>query len=548
MIAVLIATAVASDYPALFWSRDLGGLARSVKTNRGDSSMKHLLFEELVELLTCQPLPPLAEEAGTVPRVALRLEAARRLRLGALAAQSPTIWRDILNPLFFRRDTTHGEPAGETLLWPDDDEPWPGEVAHLAPLLRCRPVRDAPADGESVSSELVRRAKEDGLTDLASRLAYHRTLLLLREGRQDEAREAAKDIVPTLLPAPVSSFAKLLRLNEGLDVREGYAALIDDPMLGPARLNARLQQCALLAGAGRWSEVVQLTEPLASGTSAITAPATEVSTRYLLAERAFALQRMDRLEAWGQTLERAFPLIVHAQDASADALRASTLVWLLESHMDPARISAVLDRIGPAEKQLEYWKRLGDEAFATGHVPILSAVCGHLWSLGTARERAAGLVCRARAALGAADPEAFDKAVEDLFSTGSHGFRTAMERAARSDAALLLAESLLDTCAESSSRVSWVPRLAALLERCRRETGWQNSARVGRLQAALNQLEHSAAPGSAGELSIGEVRVAVHSAPLAAPQPAIDWPEVPSLLAIPTADGDWRDWFSSDGH
>ena len=124
-LALLLSTA---DFAGHFWARDLGALARDIAESPDDPQAA--FFADLLRLCDCEPLGPVQDKDPL--RALLRVEAARRDRLGAGAASSPTLWRDVLRPDFFRRDP--GNPrAADALEWPDEQERWAGEKLLVAP-------------------------------------------------------------------------------------------------------------------------------------------------------------------------------------------------------------------------------------------------------------------------------------------------------------------------------------------------------------------------------------------------------------------------------
>jgi len=103
VIALAAALAV-SPFADAFWDRDLGALARELAEHGAAPDAP--LFEDLLRLCDCEPLEAL--DSPDPLRVLVRIEAARRGRLGKRAAASNTIWRDVSKKDFFRRFPSGG--------------------------------------------------------------------------------------------------------------------------------------------------------------------------------------------------------------------------------------------------------------------------------------------------------------------------------------------------------------------------------------------------------------------------------------------------------
>src|SRR5262249_8331246 len=144
---------------------------------------QHALFADIAHLASCEPLAPLGnEEADFELRTLVRLEAARRGRLGEAAASAPTIWKDVLSRDFFLRSTLPPELVRADLIaWPVEAEAWPGETLRIGSLpWRCDAPAPAAADELSIASaEFIERlgnaaSSSPLIRRVASRVAYHR--------------------------------------------------------------------------------------------------------------------------------------------------------------------------------------------------------------------------------------------------------------------------------------------------------------------------------------------------------------------------------------
>src|SRR5262249_38141040 len=154
----------------------------------------------------------------------IRLERARRSRLGAGAASSQTLWRDILKPSFFNR-ALGGGPDGTLLFWPVESEEWSSEA--LRARVRASGCAAAPGPGKPAEMELASEklmldlgrdaAPDPALRPAAARLAYHRGVLLARAGQSEAAKQAAALVTPPELLGPeLAKYARLLRLELGV--------------------------------------------------------------------------------------------------------------------------------------------------------------------------------------------------------------------------------------------------------------------------------------------------------------------------------------------
>ena len=208
MIALLLAS-----FAQLFWQRELGLLKREVLEDRTQGE-ERMLFDELISLATCAPLPPLSQPSPM--RQLVRVEAARRVRLGKAAASSNTIWRDLLRPRFFSFAIDNPKPS-KALYWSEEREKWPNETLLVQPPVSLCGKPPAGSAEEPITDELV-RAQEPGTAAL---LAYERAAVQFRAGKPVAALALDAD----QLPKDLRPYGRFLRLESGAEPREGFAAL-----------------------------------------------------------------------------------------------------------------------------------------------------------------------------------------------------------------------------------------------------------------------------------------------------------------------------------
>ncbi|MFY0581455.1 hypothetical protein ACN28S_50825 [Cystobacter fuscus] len=225
MRAPLLAVALtAHPYAEPFWARDLTALVERLAAPPVDpaDAEQQRLFGDVVRFLDCEPLAPLRpEDSPLAPRALLRLEVARRGRLGASAASSATLWHDVLTPDFFRRAALL--PENQALRWPIEEESWSSETLEL----RLRPsscAQPVPATDELplLTAELEREVDKALGAEVAHRLLYHHASRLLTLGRADEAREVARRLSPTAMGDASRPLGQLLRLGLGIEPPAGY--------------------------------------------------------------------------------------------------------------------------------------------------------------------------------------------------------------------------------------------------------------------------------------------------------------------------------------
>ena len=155
-----------------FWERDLGTLHRELQENR--SGEQRELFADLLRLVDCDPLEKLTDPDPL--RALVRVEEARR---GA----PETIWSDVIREDFFRR-TVWNPDEKNALLWPDEEERWPGEVLRVGPVpSNCRKAPKGPGSLPLLTPELLKALPPEP----AARAAYERAILLWRKGSTEGA-------------------------------------------------------------------------------------------------------------------------------------------------------------------------------------------------------------------------------------------------------------------------------------------------------------------------------------------------------------------------
>src|SRR5207237_3997905 len=189
-----------------------------------------------------------------------------------------TIWADILRADFFRRAVWNPDEKN-ALIWPDEEEHWPGEVLKVGPLRSdCRKARNGPGALPLLTPELLKALPAEP----AARAAYARAVLLWRKGSAEGA--AAVDIAQ--LDGSLRLPARFLRLEAKLDPPEGWIALAAEwPQLAVVT-----RATAELLRQRRYEEVLRLT-----GSVDLPEDATDAEmVRAILWTRAVALQSLVR--------------------------------------------------------------------------------------------------------------------------------------------------------------------------------------------------------------------------------------------------------------
>jgi hypothetical protein len=541
VIALALAATLASPFAGAFWSRDLGSLARGLAEARtaGTAPVDAPLFEDLLRLVRCEPLPPLPADAPDGARRALlRLEQARRARLGPAAATAPTIWRDVVAPGFFRTDTRDPARGADALRWPAEAEEWPDEVLLVGTLAtRCAEVARAAAP-ELPSDALAPALARAGDADGAARIAYHRAVLLVRARDDAAAREAARAVDPDAVPAPLRNFARLLRLEAGVDPAQGYVALADAPDLGDAWLAVAVRAAALHARAGRAAEALALAERAAPIPCE---PARAAAVRVLRVHRAAALASLGRPGESVAALREAFACQVPPPDPDAAAL--SELAIALVATRPLAEVEDVMTAAAPREAAEEALWAYARRATSAGNLAGAEDAARRLERGRGGEGRLRAVALRAEVAFARGDGAAFESALAALLEAP----RTPRQRLERDRLAL-------DLGAAAAVRVAEVPdrararALEAALDRMALAVAVARTAEVERIRAAVANAARAdlARPDrGAVPLALGEVSVAARPTPPPTPRVPVVWPEPRSLLVIPTAEGGTRDWFPS---
>lgn len=539
MTALLLAAALGANLCAeRFWDRDLGGLVRLLAdTSASHGECDRLFFSELADLVDCRPLAPLAELVRQSPeRVLLRVEEARRVRLASQPTPSPTLWRDLIDPEFFRRDTLPPGMQGDLLVWPVETERWPNErIKPAEPRSRCGSAHSSATEeldllGPELLDALARRAQDDrSWAEPLSRAAYHRAVLLLRAGDEEAARAAAEQIDADQLVGPLGAFAGLLRASLGVAPASSFAELATDERLGEARSLAVLLAAQHAMQEERWEDLLALTP----------APHDGPAANHLALLHAVALARLKRTDALFAFLEQRFARPPVRSDAALDALRALGLEELATAGLADGR-DALLAKLAHGTNRPRTLSRFALRALALNQADSARIAAGQLASSRNAADRARGLALQVELAAATRDAHSFDEAIASLLDASPAGFSRPREREPRDRVALELGHALLTRIAAAPP--DWRARLRRYLSALR-------PVLHERHHAALAELERSArAPTTAALIPLGEVRVESSPAPLPpAPRLVVHWPEPYSLLAIPDAEGRLRAWFEAEG-
>ena len=503
-MAVIALVLLLAPFGDAFWARDLGALHRELQENRTGAQRE--LFDDLLRLTTCDKLEKLAQPDPL--RALVRVEEARR-------GTPETIWTDILRADFFRRAVWNPDEKN-ALIWPDEEEHWPGEVLKVGPLRSdCRKARNGPGALPLLTPELLKALPAEP----AARAAYARAVLLWRKGSAEGA--AAVDIAQ--LDGSLRLPARFLRLEAKLDPPEGWIALA-----------AEWPQLAVVTRAAwellrerRHEEVARFTETLDLPKD----PARSEMVRSILWVRAVALQALGRDEEMLEVLARAQSVPGAAK--GRDALRALAMSALARQSADPERLREFSGVAGPHAA----WLELAHRALAAGNLRTAREAALRLQQVREPRWRAEGLAVAGEIGWVSGEITATQAALQQLFSPGWR----ASDRGPRDSAALRLAHAMVLTEAESGGRRA---ELQSQLAWLREQLPARDAAQVEALLASLRE-----APPDSGEqrLALGEVDVVRPPEPPPEPAVLLDLPEPRSLLAVPTADGSLHDWFDSGG-
>jgi hypothetical protein len=521
VIALFVAT-----FAQLFWQRELGLLKRELLEDR-TAGEERMLFDDLLALATCAPLPALTQPSPM--RQLVRVEAARRVRLGKAAATSRTIWRDLLRPGFFSFALQNPNPS-KALYWNDEKEKWPNELLLVEPpVFSCGRPPAWPGSGNDEPAQLT-NALILGLAQqprTAALLAYERAALQFRAGKPVEPRALEVE----QLPAELRPYWRFLRLEAGADPREGFAALAAE-LPQPIVLDRGAQA---LYEAGRFADVVKLTEGK--------------PPRFSLWMRALALSRLGREDELLDALARAFAM--PGSDAGTEPMRELALQTLARRAPDREKLAPFAIK-GAEEAAL---LALGQRALAAGNVATARAVAQALADDPKARSSAAGLALLGEAAFVAGDAEGLRDAIALLFPEGGGFKRGALagpkaprvpvqlrvaDRDERDRAVVALAQALAGRAHERPER-QWTALLDVTLGRLRDGVHIRYAREIDLAVEAMR----STVARDFQRVALGEVKVTNPPQPPPPPKAELELPEPFSLLAIPVDDGSLRSWFAS---
>lgn len=550
-LALALAVAPPLTRPQALWARDLHALVVSlVEPPAGPNERaEHALWSDIVRLVQCEPLPKLVLDEQPQPhdmlRALLRVEVARRARLGDRARTSDTLWRDILDPGFFRRESPLAA-AGDVLRWPVEEERWEGEVTEVTVKPSQCGKKVPPADElAQLTPELVWSAEQQLGEAAAARLRLHLGVRMLAQGMRDEARKAVEKLQPAQLTnVRDRALTELMRVDLGLDPADALTWLARDPVLEPWRLEITVQAAAYLADTGDWDPLLALTAPWEQAELSAQANPRRALLLDLTYRRALALQAKGQEAPLRVLVKRAFPAL-QAEDAPvADALRDVAMGHLARGTVD-AEALGLLKALGPEHAFVRRLGELGSRALSVGNPRAAEAVAVRLMAEKAAAARARGHALRAELALAVGDPERMGSSVNALFAERERPEVGTSERAAMDQVTLDLAQVMVAQSAELTD-----PRWHALLARTLARMQDVVHSRHGRAFPSLvAALEDRAPPAPARKgqrvqayYAVGEVRVGPPRVTLPPPPLDIAWPEPFSLLALPGPDGLLAAW------
>ena len=567
LLLVTLATAAAAaptgegahgPYAQAFWQRDLHGLVLLLSERPRDAADEeaHALYGDVVRLLQCEPLPPLvAHDPRAVPqRRLLRLEEARRARLGAGAARSATLWRDVLDPDFFRRSSPLAA-QGLLLRWPVEEERWSDETTDVTvkPSACATPV--AAGDELALLGAAELAALQGQLPPEAGvRLAYHRAVRLLSRGEVQEAHAALSALgevqgahtqLAALQPS-LRPWVQLMRLELGLDPAEGYLALVQAPELAPVALLVHGRAAAFLADAGRWLPLLRLAAQ--SGDAPAFAGSEEHAAllrQDLLYRRALTYHALGNTQALRSLLQRALVVEAGVPGPALEGLRGLALESLARAELD-AESLALLDALGPASARLQRLVTVGGRALAVGNVAGAEGVAAQLLRQKDALAQARGFALQADLALAQEDRARLERSVRSLLQLREGAGVSARQRDELDAIAMQVAQSLVLASARLVGP-GWQPVLGARLEALKDGVHSRHARAFVPLFAALaDRPAQASAPGRRLEafVSVGEVAVGAPRQGVPPPAVSVPWPEPYSLLSLPQPDGSSGDGFS----
>ncbi|HVE83406.1 MAG TPA: hypothetical protein VND93_11185, partial [Myxococcales bacterium] len=479
--AVAMATASlsppsAAPFADAFWRKDLGLLV-ALLAEPGDPAEDEAraVFSDVVRLVNCEPLPAIPGSdlsPARELRQLVRLERARRARLGADAARSRTLWRDILQPSFFNRSLGAG-PEGTLLVWPVETERWsaealrarvrPSACAAAAPNPAAAAPRELDLATEALLINLARAAATDAsLRPAASRLAYQRAVLLARSGDLAAAAGAARQLTdPEHLGPELARYARLLRLELGVDPPEGYAALMGVPF-GPNQPAVDERLAYGLHRGGSWDKLQEVTAAAsATPPAALCARDGNPLLRDLLYRHAVALERLGAPEPLDALLSRAFPACAGVAEPPVEALKDLALEHYARRPLDLA-LEGRLQALDGPQKLSRDVHRLGTRALHAGNLATAQRAMGWLITDRTASGRVRGWVLEAEIAFALQDGQRFDRAMASLFPDPAMDPLRPRERDERDRAVEALAQSLV-TAAGDQATADFRRRLAQQL-------------------------------------------------------------------------------------
>ncbi|MBF5042091.1 hypothetical protein FGE12_06770 [Aggregicoccus sp. 17bor-14] len=564
--AVLLAALAAgpAQYDRAFGERDLHALVLLLSEHPESEaeSEAQALYGDVVRLAQCEPLPPLAAQELRAPtaRSLLRLEAQRRARLGAGAARSQTLWRDLLDPTFFRR-TSALAAQGPLLRWPLEDERWSDEATDVGvrPWSCGSPVAAGDELAQLGAAELAKLQRALP-AEAGARLGYHRSVRLLSRGERELALQAAQTVAPASLHAELAAWAQLMRLELGLDPAERYLALVDAPALAPVRLLVHERAAATLAAGGKWLPLLRLAaqggdEPAFAGSPEDAAQLRED----LLLRRALAYEALGNREALRSLLQRALiteapkpaPSSAAGSSASAPAspalegLRGLALEALARSSLDADDL-ALLAALGPTSARLQRLVTLGGRALAVGNARGAEEVAAELLRQKDALAQARGFALQAELSLQQEDRPRLERSVTALLALRAAPGVSPRQQAEVDAVAMQVAQALVLASARLTGP-GWQPVLGARLKTLEEGVHSRNARSFIPLYAAL--ADRPAEPGAKGRrapayVSVGEVAVGAPREAVAPPAVTVPWPEPYSLLSLPRPDGTPGDGFS----
>ncbi|HYV44748.1 MAG TPA: hypothetical protein VFA20_07805 [Myxococcaceae bacterium] len=568
LLSFALAASAADPFADAFWHKDLGLLV-ALLAEPGDwrEDEARALFADLVRLVNCEPLPPIPNADPTPlreERQLIRLERARRARLGAAAASSATLWRDILSTAFFNRALGAG-PEGTVLFWPVETEKWSNEALRAkVRASACAAVGAATAPGQAKSATELELASEVLLLNLrraaapdktlrpaAARLAYQRAVLLARAGQTEAAKQAAAQILPPELLGPaLSKYALLLRLELGVDPPEGYAALYGQSFgANQAAVDERLAYG--LHRSGSWALLEKVTAaPRAMAPAALCDKAGSPLPRDLLYRHALAQEKLGATAEVDAVLAQAFPACASLTEPAVDALKDLAITHYARRTLDAA-LEQRLKELDPPGRLARDVQKLGARALHAGNLTTAGMAMGWLITDRTATGRARGWVLEAEIAYALQDGKRFDRAVQSIFPDPAFDSLRAHERDERDRAVEELAQALVTT-AEDEADADFRKRLHAQLPVWRERAAIKREPSFNALLAALESrpvpLGGDKRKRPTAEVAVGSIQVAPPEAVIPPPEVQFDWPEPYSLLAVPPPPGaprgaDFRAWF-----